>query len=90
MPGATSSRIEDALSQLVEHLQPTAAADNDEEADQRYFRAFDTAKYILENAEQPAIVPDENHAADAIRRRRMYKTKLKLFMAHKFRSRARE
>ena len=69
MPGTTSERIEDALSQLVERLQPVVESEEEAVSDERYFRAFDTAKELVQNVGLPAVVHDETHIADLIKRR---------------------
>lgn len=72
MPGSTQQRIEDALSQLVERLQPLVEGEDEAAADERYFNAYDTAKDLIDNVDAPAVAPDENHVAEIIKRRRMY------------------
>ncbi|KAL9054851.1 MAG: hypothetical protein Q9162_003883 [Coniocarpon cinnabarinum] len=69
MPETPEERIESALSQLVERLQPSTEHEDEVASDERYFRAFDAAKEIIQSVEAPAIAHDENHIADLIRRR---------------------
>ena len=70
MPGSTpEERIEDALSQLVERLQPSIEGEDDAAADERYFRAFDIANGIIQNVPAPAVQANENHLADVITQR---------------------
>lgn len=69
MPGTAEQRVEEALSQLVERLQPTIEGEDEEAGNERYFRAFDTAQELIQNVSPPAIVADENHVAELIKRR---------------------
>ena len=69
MPSSAQQRIEDALSQLVERLQPTFEGEDEGLADERYFKAFDTAKELIEKVDAPTVAADENHVADLIKRR---------------------
>ena len=71
MPTSTQERIEDALQQLVERLVPVNEGESDEAADERYYKAFDSAKSIIENVAPPVIERDEHHVAELVRRRRM-------------------
>lgn len=67
MSKTRDERVSDALSQLVDRALPP----NDDEAiaDERFYRALDSARDIIERAEPTSIQPDVNHIADLIKRK---------------------
>lgn len=70
MSRSAQQRVEDALSQLVERLVPTVDGEDETAADDRFYQAFDFAKETIGQADPPDVVPDQNHVADLIRRKR--------------------
>lgn len=69
MSRTSQQRIDDAVSQLVERLLPTFEGEEDAAADERYFKALDNTKDVIDNTNAPEVVHDEGHIAELIRRR---------------------
>jgi gamma-tubulin complex component 3 len=62
-------RIDIALSQLVEHLVPVYADDDNNAIDQRLDEAYAHAHHLIDQAGDSAIAADVHHAADLIRKK---------------------
>ena len=69
MSGARDDRINQALEGLIESLLPQNDSEEDAIADERYFRALESAQDSLESEPYPSIAQDEGHVADLIRRK---------------------
>ena len=69
MAEARDDRINQALEGLVESLLPQDETEDDAVADERYWRAVESAQDTLDSAQDPSIAEDEGHVADLIRQR---------------------
>lgn len=72
MSKSQAERIDEALPKLVPHLLPVIEGEDEAAAYERYVKALKNAKELIQKVDAPAVVPDENHVADLIKRKRTY------------------
>lgn len=69
MAEARDDRISRALEGLVESLLPQDDTEDDAVADDRYWRAVESAQETFDSAQNPSVSADEGHVADLIRQK---------------------
>lgn len=61
--------VENALQQLLQRLVPQDTDEEEASADQRWDEANEVARTCIDQAPEPGVVEDVNHAADLIKRK---------------------
>lgn len=64
-----AQRINDTLTELVDHALPPPNSENDPESDQQFFDLVNTARDIIDADDVASIAPDVNHVSDLIKRK---------------------
>ena len=70
MSKGREERIDDALSRLVDRLTPSLEdGDDDAAADDRYARALQLARDVIDRHGSPTTTPDVHHVSELIKRK---------------------